>query len=145
MTETQVYELMRQKSGGVLPTDRFGFIKRKEDEAAAAAAAAARLSSAPPGGGSSTRKSVSRLSKTLVPGRARGTRTNSGGSTPTSSASSGELLFILSFQCITFGKWFVSQWHAGTRANSGSGQSASPAELRQCFTYLRKHVCCPGC
>ncbi len=140
-----MYELMRQKSGGVLPTDRFGFIKREEDEAAAAAAAAARLSSAPPGGGSSTRKSVSRLSKTLVPGRARGTRTNSGGSTPTSSASSGELLFILSFQCITFGKWFVSQWHAGTRANSGSGQSASPAELRQCFTYLRKHVCCPGC
>ncbi len=32
MTETQVYELMKQQSGGLLQTDRFGFIRREDDE-----------------------------------------------------------------------------------------------------------------
>lgn len=32
MTETQVYQLMKHKSGGVLPLDRFGFIQREENE-----------------------------------------------------------------------------------------------------------------
>jgi hypothetical protein len=32
MTETQVYELMKQKSGGTLNVDRFGFITRQSND-----------------------------------------------------------------------------------------------------------------
>ena len=43
MTETQVYELMKQQSGGALPTDRFGFIRRDGDEGAAAGSVRAKF------------------------------------------------------------------------------------------------------